>query len=148
MASLYGPDAGNATVPRKLQQQRLVRRRRRVIWLTGLAVLILSSGIGTWAWQRHGRLLRQAAAEAAAQGEKSVAVLPFENLSSEKDDAFFADGIQDDVLTTLGKVKKFPVIARASVMNYRGAALGGRLREIGKTLGVSHVLAGGPSFGE
>ena len=69
-------------------------------------------------------------------------MLPFENLTSEKDDAFFADGIQDDVLTTLGKVKQLTVIARASVMNYRGAALGGRLREIGKTLGVSHVLAG------
>src|SRR6266576_3230741 len=74
--------------------------------------------------------------------ERSIAVLPFENLSAEKDDAFFADGIQDDVLTTLGKIKELTVIARASVMNYRGAALGGKLREIGKTLGVSHVLEG------
>ena len=71
VASLYGPDAGNATVPRKLQQQRIVRRRRRVILLTALAVLFLSAGIGTWAWQRHGRLLRQAAAEAAAEREKA-----------------------------------------------------------------------------
>src|SRR5205814_2987079 len=74
--------------------------------------------------------------------EKSIAVLPFENLSAEKDDAFFADGIQDDVLTTLGKIKELTVIARASVMTYRGAAMGGKLREIGKTLGVSHVLEG------
>jgi TolB-like protein/Flp pilus assembly protein TadD len=63
-------------------------------------------------------------------------------MSAEKDDAFFADGIQDDVLTTLGKVKELTVIARASVMNYRGAAMAGKLREIGKTLGVSHVLEG------
>ncbi len=82
------------------------------------------------------------AAQAAAVSQKSIAVLPFENMSAEKDDAFFADGIQDDVLTTLGKVKELTVIARASVMTYRGAALGGKLREIGKTLGVSHVLEG------
>jgi serine/threonine protein kinase/tetratricopeptide (TPR) repeat protein len=82
------------------------------------------------------------AAQVAAVSEKSIAVLPFENMSAEKDDAFFADGIQDDVLTTLGKVKELTVIARASVMTYRGAALGGKLREIGKTLGVSHVLEG------
>src|SRR2546423_3265886 len=74
--------------------------------------------------------------------EKSIAVLPFENLSAEKDDAFFADGIQDDALNSVGKIKDLTVIARASVMAYRGAALGGKLREIGKTLGVSHVLAG------
>lgn len=82
------------------------------------------------------------AAQAAVVSEKSIAVLPFENMSAEKDDAFFADGIQDDVLTTLGKVKELTVIARASVMNYRGAAVAGKLREIGKTLGVSHVLEG------
>src|SRR5438046_3690336 len=59
-----------------------------------------------------------------------------------KEDAVVANGIQDDVLTTLGKVKELTVIARASVMNYRGAAAAGKLREIGKTLGVSHVLEG------
>jgi TolB-like protein len=74
--------------------------------------------------------------------EKSIAVLPFENLSAEKDDAFFADGIQDDILTSLGKIKELTVIARTSVIDYRGPALGRKLREIGKTLGVAHVLAG------
>jgi serine/threonine protein kinase/tetratricopeptide (TPR) repeat protein len=82
------------------------------------------------------------AAQATAVSEKSIAVLPFENMSTEKDDAFFADGIQDDVLTTLGKIKELTVIARSSVMLYRGAAVAGKLREIGKTLGVSHVLEG------
>jgi TolB-like protein/Flp pilus assembly protein TadD len=82
------------------------------------------------------------AAQAAPVSEKSIAVLPFENMSAEKEDAFFADGIQDDVLTSLGKVKELTVIARASVMNYRGAAVAGKLREIGKTLGVTHVLEG------
>jgi serine/threonine protein kinase len=74
--------------------------------------------------------------------EKSIAVLPFENLSGEKDDAFFADGIQDDVLATLGKIKDLKVVGRASVMAYRGAAVAGKLREIGQTLQVSHVLEG------
>ncbi|MEP7072484.1 MAG: hypothetical protein ABI839_08860, partial [Verrucomicrobiota bacterium] len=73
---------------------------------------------------------------------KSIAVLPFENLSAEKDDAFFADGIQDDVLTSLGKIKELTVIGRNSVVAYRGAAVGGKLREIGKILGVAHVLQG------
>jgi TolB-like protein len=74
--------------------------------------------------------------------EKGIAVLPFENLSAEKADAFFADGMQDDVLTSVGKIKDLKVIARASVMDYRGARLSGKVREIGKTLGVSHVLEG------
>src|SRR5437899_450446 len=82
------------------------------------------------------------AAQAAAVSEKSIAVLPFENMSAEKDDAFFADGIQDDVLTSLGKIKELTVIARASVMAYRGRAIAGKLREIGQALGVSHVLEG------
>jgi eukaryotic-like serine/threonine-protein kinase len=74
--------------------------------------------------------------------EKGIAVLPFENLSAGKDDAFFTEGIQDDVLTSVGKIKDLKVIARASVMDYRGARLAGKVREIGKALGVSHVLEG------
>lgn len=74
--------------------------------------------------------------------EKGIAVLPFENLSAEKEDAFFTDGIQDDVLTSVGKIKGLKVIARASVLDYRGARLAGKVREIGTTLGVSHVLEG------
>src|SRR4029453_18028291 len=74
--------------------------------------------------------------------EKRIAVLPFENLSAEKDDAFFTAGFQDDVLTTLGKIKELQVIGRASVMGYRAATLDGKLRDIGRTLRVSHVLEG------
>ena len=79
---------------------------------------------------------------APAPIEKGIAVLPFENLSAEKADAFFTDGMQDDVLTSVGKIKDLKVIARASVMDYRGARLAGKVREIGRTLGVSHVLEG------
>ena len=73
--------------------------------------------------------------------EKSIAVLPLENLSAEPDNAFFADGIQDDVLASLAKIKDLKVISRSSVMSYRNAATR-NLREIGQQLGVAHVLAG------
>ncbi len=85
---------------------------------------------------------KQGASDTISIPEKSIAVLPFQNLSAEKDDAFFADGIQDDVLTSLGKIQDLTVIARTSVMTYRGEAVAGKLREIGNTLRVAHVLQG------
>jgi TolB-like protein/DNA-binding winged helix-turn-helix (wHTH) protein len=74
--------------------------------------------------------------------EKSVAVLPFENLSNDREDAFFADGVQDDLLTKLANISALKVISRTSVIQYRPAAAGRNMREIGKALGVSHVLEG------
>ena len=74
-----------------------------------------------------------------ARPEKSIAVLPFENLSDDPDDAFFADGVQDDVLTKLAKISDLKVISHTSVMHYRGKQ---DLRKVGKALGVSHVLEG------
>jgi eukaryotic-like serine/threonine-protein kinase len=71
--------------------------------------------------------------------EKSIAVLPFENLSNDREDTFFADGLQDDLLTKLAKVDALKVISRTSVMQYRGER---NLRKIGNALGVSHVLEG------
>src|SRR6266478_1706393 len=73
--------------------------------------------------------------------EKSVAVLPFENFSADKENAFFADGVQDDILTALAKVADLKVISRASVMSYAAGAKR-NLREIGQALGVAHVLEG------
>ena len=81
-------------------------------------------------------------AETALPQEKGIAVLPFEDLSAADGDSFFADGIQDDILTTVGKMRDLKVIARASVMDYRGARLAGKVREIGRALGVSHVVEG------
>ena len=68
-----------------------------------------------------------------------IAVLPLENLSEDKENAFFADGVQDDILNKLAKVADLKVISRTSVMEYRGNR---NLREIGKALRVSHVLEG------
>jgi serine/threonine protein kinase/Tfp pilus assembly protein PilF len=73
--------------------------------------------------------------------EKSIAVLPFENLSKDEENAFFAGGVQDEILTDLAKVAELKVISRTSVMKYR-SDLERNLREIAKTLGVSHVVEG------
>src|SRR5207247_581530 len=73
--------------------------------------------------------------------EKSIAVLPFQSLSDEKENAYFADGIQDDILTNLSKIGDLKVISRMSVMSYRGDA-GRNAREIGKALGVTTLLEG------
>ncbi len=73
--------------------------------------------------------------------DKSIAVLPFENLSADKDNAFFADGVQDEILTDLAKVADLKVISRTSVMPYK--VTGNRnLREIGRQLGVANVVEG------
>ena len=68
-----------------------------------------------------------------------IAVLPFENLSNDREDASFADGVQDDLLTKLAKIADLKVISRTSVMGYRGKQ---NTRQIGDELGVSHVLEG------
>jgi len=104
-------------------------RRRNIITLvvTGAAV---SAAAGFF-------LLPRAAARKI---DKSIAVLPFENLSDDKENAYFADGIQDDVLTNLSKIGDLKVISRTSVMPFRGKTQ--NLREIGKTLGVSNILEG------
>src|SRR5512133_2709690 len=73
--------------------------------------------------------------------DKSIAVLPFENLSEEKTNTFFADGIQDEILTNLPKIADLKVISRTSVMQYK-SGIARNLREIGQQLGVAHVVEG------
>jgi len=103
--------------------------RRNVIMLVATGIII-SAAAGFF-------LLPRAAARKI---DKSIAVLPFENLSDEKENAYFADGIQDDILTNLSKIGDMKVISRTSVMPYRGRT--SNVREIGKTLGVSTILEG------
>jgi len=88
----------------------------------------------------HNRAISHNAAPANIP-EKSIAILPFEDRSEDKKNAFLADGMQDDVLTSLVQVKDLKVIGRASVMSYRDAA-NRNLREIGQQLNVAHVLEG------
>src|SRR5882762_9772800 len=105
-------------------------RRRNLVFLIATAV-ILSAAAGFF-------LLPRASARKI---DKSIAVLPFQNLSDEKENAYFADGMQDDILTNLSKIGDLKVISRMSVMSYRGDAVR-NAREIGKTLGVASLLEG------
>src|SRR5437899_7482306 len=73
--------------------------------------------------------------------DKSIAVLPFENLSGDPDNAYFADGMQDDILTNLSKIGDLKVISRTSVMSYRGSGTR-NARDIGKALGVATLVEG------
>jgi TolB-like protein/Flp pilus assembly protein TadD len=105
-------------------------RRRNLIILIAIGVII-SAGAGFF-------LLPRASARKI---EKSIAVMPFQNLSDQKENAYFADGIQNDILTNLSKIGDLKVISRLSVMSYRGD--GARnAREIGKALGVGALLEG------
>ena len=81
-----------------------------------------------------------AKAPAPPPPEKSIAVLPFENLSDDQQNAYFADGIQDDILSSLAKVADLKVISRTSVRQYRSGTR--NLREIGEALGVAYVMEG------
>src|SRR6266496_1218062 len=92
--------------------------------------LALITALGVIIWKSD--LLRRPAAA-------GIAVLPFENLSNDREDASFADGVQDELLTKLAKIADLKVISRTSVMGYQGKQ---NTHEIGKALGVSHVLEG------
>src|SRR5262249_51864417 len=78
---------------------------------------------------------------AANTSVKSIAVLPFENLSDDKQNTYFADGVQDQILTNLGKVSDLRVISHTTVRQYK-RGVPRNLREIGKQLGVTHILEG------
>ena len=103
--------------------------RRNMIVLVAVG-LILSAGAGFFLLPRV----------AAHKVERSIAVLPFQNLSDDKENAYFADGVQDDLLTNLSKIGDLKVISRTSVMPYRG--MQSNAREIGKALGVATILEG------
>src|SRR5207302_3319726 len=136
IANLYSDEVGNPELPKKFQA--LKRHRSHVRWaavaigllvVTALAVAVLS-------------FLRKGPARSLATAvEKSIAVLPFENLSEEKANAFFTEGVQDEILTHLARIADLKVISRTSVMQYKSGAPR-NLREIGQQLGVAHVVEG------
>ena len=111
------------------------RGRKWVLRKPTLALLILSlaglaAAIGWNVWESE---------FVPSTAVKGIAVLPFENLSEEKESTFFADGVQDDILTKLAKIRDLKVISRTSAMQYRGNE---NVQEIGAALGVSHILQG------
>jgi TolB-like protein/cytochrome c-type biogenesis protein CcmH/NrfG len=128
------------------------RAPRKRAWLIGgIAALIAVAAAGFAVWRRSAAPaapapapVPQAAASPVAPADvvdsKSVAVLPFENMSEDKDNAFFTDGVHEDVLTNLSYIHDLHVVSRTSVMQYRGTTK--PIKQIGRELGVAYVLEG------
>src|SRR6266513_329764 len=135
IANLYDSEVGNPQLPKKLQA--IKKHRTRVRWAEmAVALLILAAVIAAFVF-----LLRRPTRSALTIPEKSVAVLPFENLSADPENAFFTDGVQDEILNDLAKIADLKVISRTSVMQYKSGAKR-NLRQIANELGVEHVVEG------
>jgi TolB-like protein/Tfp pilus assembly protein PilF len=135
VTNLYSDEIGNLQLPKKFQA--LQKHRSRVRWAeVAIALLVLAAVVAAFLF-----VLRRPMRSALTVAEKSIAVLPFENLSEEKANAFFADGVQDEILTNLARIADLKVISRTSVMQYK-AGLQRNPREIGQQLGVAHLLEG------
>jgi TolB-like protein/class 3 adenylate cyclase len=135
VTNLYSDEVGNPQLPEKFQA--LKKHRSHVRWAeAAIALLVLAAVVGAFIF-----VLRKPTRSSLAVAEKSVAVLPFENLSSDKENAYFADGVQDEILTNLARIADLKVISRTSVMQYKSGAAR-NLREIGQQLGVAHLLEG------
>jgi len=134
IASLYDNEIGNSQLPKKLQAVK--RHRTHVRWAeVAIALLLLGAIVVAFVF-----LLRRPTRSAMTIVEKSIAVLPFENLSRDPDNAYFADGIQDEILTRLAKIADLKVISRTSTQHYKSAPE--NLPEIARQLGVAHILEG------
>jgi TolB-like protein/class 3 adenylate cyclase/Tfp pilus assembly protein PilF len=158
--NLHKDGLGNPQVPEKLKRRRRWRQEAVAVrsisvrgWpkfvltaalLVSIIALVISS---SFLFRRATSPKITSAPSGAIAGnvapipEKSIAVLPFENLSDEKQNAYFADGVQDEILTNLARVADLKVISRTSTMEYKVGAKR-NLREVGKSLGVAHVLEG------
>src|SRR5882672_3438186 len=136
VTNLYSDEVGNPNLPSKLQAVK--KHHTRVRWaavaIALLVVAALAAALLSFSRKGPARSLDTAV-------EKSIAVLPFENLSEEKANAFFTDGVQDEILTHLARIADLKVISRTSVMQYKSGAPR-NLREIGQQLGVAHVVEG------
>jgi TolB-like protein/Flp pilus assembly protein TadD len=108
------------------------RASRKRAMLASAACVLTIIAMGTWLFQRT---------RSFAPVERSIAVLPFENLSEEKQNEYFADGVQDEILTDLAKIADLKVISRTSVLQYK-SGVARNLREIGQQLGVANVVEG------
>ena len=134
VVNLYGDEFGNPQLPKKFQA--LKKHSTRVRWAaTTAALLALAAVVAGVAIFSRNRVRSTMSAP-----EKSIAVLPFENLSEDKANAYFADGIQDEILTRLSKIADLKVISRTSTQHYKSAPE--NLREIASQLGVAHILEG------
>src|SRR5205085_3137311 len=136
------PEARPPSARRLMEALEACRGQSAARWRTGkLAVLaviaVAALGLATlmlWSQRKHESAL------SPAVPEKSIAVLPFENRSRDPDNAYFADGIQDEILTRLAKIADLKVISRTSTQHYKSAPE--NLSEIARQLGVAHIVEG------
>ena len=128
VVNLYTGEVGNRQVPTKVRHT--VKKRRRVL----IAALVLfAAAVGGGFYFSSHRMVSKAP-------DKSIAVLPFENLSEDKANAYFAEGMQDEILARLSKIADLKVISRTSTQRFKSAP--GDLREIARQLGVANILEG------
>ena len=158
--NLYKENLGNPHVPQKLKRGRRwkqasgaavrplsVPRWPKLALIAALSVSAVALAISFSIFSRRGSpTIAQTPSEGVAGAVasipgKSIAVLPFRNLSDEKENAYFADGVQNEVLTDLATIADLKVISRTSVMQYK-SDVARNLREIGQQLGVAHVVEG------
>jgi TolB-like protein/Flp pilus assembly protein TadD len=159
--NLYKENLGNPKVPEKLKRRRWKEAPGvsihpvstpgwpKVMFMVALVVSIIALAISSWIFFRRASPSpitaaapgARASSASAPVSEKSIAILPFKNLSDEKENAYFADGVQDEILTHLAKIADLKIISRVSVMQYK-SGVAHNLREIGQQLGVTNVVEG------
>ena len=133
--NLSGEDFGDPAVPEKMQSAaRLARRSSRTVWLVGATIMALGVIAAAFFFARR------PAQSAAAIPEKSIAVLPFVNMSEDKANEYFSDGISEELLNLLAKIPQLQVTARTSSFSFKGKEVA--IPEIARTLHVAHVLEG------
>ncbi|HMF81121.1 MAG TPA: tetratricopeptide repeat protein, partial [Candidatus Acidoferrum sp.] len=150
IVNLYKDGGGNPDLPEKLRRGKRWKQKSTVVrpispssWPKSTVIIALSLSILAFAVTSVIFLRRTTPVVAAASpiiSEKSIAVLPFENRSDEKANAYFADGIQDEILTRLAKISDLKVISRTSTQHYKSTPQ--NVREIAKQLGVAHIVEG------
>jgi TolB-like protein/class 3 adenylate cyclase/Tfp pilus assembly protein PilF len=163
VVNLYTEDHGNPEMPQKFVQARhktaaavpvaAEKPRTNKSWMIAAGVIIVATlALGGFLLSRRSAPVAISSASSpipvatpvtapAAAPEKSIAVLPFENLSDDKQNAFFTDGVQDEILTDLARIAELKVISRSSVMQYK-TGVARDLGKIGQELGVAHLLEG------
>src|SRR6202162_5304214 len=134
IVNLYADEVGNPQLPKNFQALKKHKARVRLAVATAalFALVAIVAGVAMVSRYRLGSLV--------AAPEKSIAVLPFENRSEDKANAYFADGIQDEILTRLSKIADLKVISRTSTQHYKSAPE--NLPEIARQLGVANILEG------
>jgi TolB-like protein len=135
-----GAESSTAVPEKKAKPIRPAASKRR-LWIAGVGLAVIA--VAVWFFISQNRNVRQPAVTpvVAPIPEKSIAVLPFESLSENKSDTYFADGVQDEILNNLAKIGQLKVVSRTSVMQYR-ADPQRDLRQIANALGVANVLEG------